>query len=129
MVSETVHSYSKRLEEMSEMVIRMVAESYGVERVFDTIRESAFYTFRFFKYRTRRSNETDVGLDAHSDTTFLSILHQHLVDGLQIKTRDGQWIDVKPSPTSFVVLAGDTLMVCPPLTAFIYTEAESFMVV
>ncbi|GMN37301.1 hypothetical protein TIFTF001_006713 [Ficus carica] len=108
---ETVQSFSKRLVEMSEMVIKMVAESYGVERVFDSLRKSAIYALRFFKYRTQQSNETDVGLAAHSDTTFLSILHQHHVEGLQIKTKNGQWIDVKPSPSSFVVLAGYALMV------------------
>ncbi|GMN37302.1 hypothetical protein TIFTF001_006712 [Ficus carica] len=107
---ETVQSISKRLVEMSQTVMKMVAESYGVESVFDSIRESAFYTLRFFKYRTRRLNESDVGLAAHCDTSFLSILHQHQVEGLQIKTKDGQWIDVKPSPSSFVVLAGYTLM-------------------
>ncbi|GMN37300.1 hypothetical protein TIFTF001_006716 [Ficus carica] len=96
---------------MSETVIRMVAESYGAERVFESIRESAFYTLRFVKYRTwRSSDESEVGLLAHRDTGFITILHQHEVEGLQIKTKDGQWIDAKPSPSSFIVLAGYTLM-------------------
>ena len=94
------------------MTIRMVFENYGVDmKVFNPLMESTFYVLRFLRYRTRQPNESNVGLDCHTDAGFISILHQREVEGLQIKTKDHQWIDVKPSPSSFIVLAGDGLMV------------------
>ena len=100
------------MEEISEIVTRMVFDSYGVERLsFESHMESATYLLRCFKYRTKQEDENDLGLQAHTDRTFTSILHQDQVNGLQIKAKDCQWIDVQPSGSSFVVLAGDALMV------------------
>lgn len=97
---------------MSEIVTRMVFDSYGVERLScESHMESTTYLLRCFKYRTRQEDENDLGLQAHNDRTFTSILHQDQVRGLQIKAKDGQWIDVEPSGCSFLVLAGDALMV------------------
>ena len=56
-------------------------------------------------------NDTNVGLIDHTDTTFITVLHQLQVQGLQIKTKDNLWLDVKPSTSSFIVIAGDALKV------------------
>ncbi|EXC25839.1 Protein SRG1 [Morus notabilis] len=109
---DSVHSFSKRIEVLHEMVTRMVFENYGVEGLFNSFWEKRFYVCRFFKYKApHQTNESEVGIGAHTDSTFLSILHQHQVKGLQIKTKDGQWIDVKPKPSSLFVIAGDVLKV------------------
>ncbi|GMN37305.1 hypothetical protein TIFTF001_006709 [Ficus carica] len=108
---ESVHSFSKRVQAFHEMITRMVCENYGVEGLFNSVFETFIYSFRFFKYKPPQTKEGEVGLTAHTDTSFISILHQHQVEGLQIKTKDDQWIDVKPNPSSFVVLAGDILQV------------------
>ncbi|KAI4331220.1 hypothetical protein MLD38_029426 [Melastoma candidum] len=41
------------------------------------------------------------------DKSFLSYLHQDKVLGLEIMTKDGSWFTYEPSPTSFMVMAGD----------------------
>ena len=106
-------------EDIYEAAIRMMLESYGVERLFDSFKESSFHVIRLQKYRTRtvheNSNDDDFGLGfrPHEDSNFLTILHENSVNGLEIKTKDGQWIDVKPtSSASFIVLAGNVLTVC-----------------
>ena len=71
------------------------------------------YLLRFFNYRRPEANESDLGLHPHIDSTFISIVHQSEVEGLQIKTKDGSWVDFKSSlPSAFVVLAGDIITVC-----------------
>lgn len=97
--------------ELYEMAARMVFESYGLGRLYESHVESTFYRLRFFKYRTPEPNETNEGLQTHTDKTFMTILHQHEVDGLQIRTKDGQHIDVKPNFSSFLFIAGDACMV------------------
>ncbi|KAM2854621.1 hypothetical protein FF1_025035 [Malus domestica] len=59
------------------------------------------YLLRCFKYKTQAANEANVGLHPHTEDQ---------VNGLQIGTKDGQWIDVNPSPSSFLILAGDAFM-------------------
>ncbi|CAL5001597.1 unnamed protein product [Urochloa decumbens] len=49
-----------------------------------------------------------MGLPAHSDHGFLTLLFQNGVDGLQIE-HDGRWHLAKPLPGAFFVIAGDQL--------------------
>ncbi|KHN36722.1 Gibberellin 2-beta-dioxygenase 8 [Glycine soja] len=46
------------------------------------------------------------GLLPHSDTSFLTIVHQDQVGGLQL-LKDGKWVGVKPNPHALVVNIGD----------------------
>ncbi|CAO2169431.1 unnamed protein product [Urochloa humidicola] len=49
-----------------------------------------------------------MGMPAHSDHGFLTLLFQNGVDGLQVE-HDGQWHLAKPLPGAFFVIAGDQL--------------------
>lgn len=98
--------------ELNEIVTRMVFDCYGLGKLYECHIAATTYQLRCFKYRERRVDETDLGLHSHTDLTFTSILNQHEVSGLQIKAKDGEWIDVPPSTSSFIILAGDALMVC-----------------
>ncbi|KAI3463365.1 hypothetical protein Pfo_020028 [Paulownia fortunei] len=50
---------------------------------------------------------------------FLTVISSHEVQGLQIKTPDGEWIDFEPSPSKFIVLVGEALMYSIGLFSFI----------
>eukprot|EP01018_Ginkgo_biloba_P009719 Gb_34416 [translate_table: standard] len=49
-----------------------------------------------------------LGLISHTDSDFLTILHQDEVCGLQIM-KDGKWVSVKPKPNTLIVNIGDLL--------------------
>ncbi|KAG8166738.1 hypothetical protein KVR01_002427 [Diaporthe batatas] len=51
----------------------------------------------------------DVGLGAHTDLQSFTFLWQDSVEGLQVLTKEGQWIKVPPIPNTFVVNIGDFL--------------------
>lgn len=98
--------------ELYELATRMVFDSYGVKpRLHESHMESVFYGLRFFGYKERQPNETDLGLNTHTDKTFATILHQHQISGLQIRTKDNQCIDIEPSASSFLFIAGDAFKV------------------
>ncbi|KAK2978838.1 hypothetical protein RJ640_030649 [Escallonia rubra] len=104
---ETIYSYSKQIAELDQMVTRMVFDNFGVEKYHKSHVEASTYILRVIKYRDPQSSETNIGCGAHADMSFTTILHQNQVSGLQIKTKDGEWIDVAPSTNcSFIVMAG-----------------------
>lgn len=57
---------------------------------------------------TRAENE--YGIAPHTDYGFMTILAQDSVGGLQVKRRDGGWIDATYMPGTFVVNIADMLM-------------------
>lgn len=110
--SENVNSYAKRVSELDETVKNMIFESYGVRNHIDSHMKSTRYLLRMIKYRVPQENEMNLGAFPHTDKTFLTILHQNEVNGLQIKTRDNKWLQYEPSTSSsstssFIVMAGD----------------------
>ncbi|PSS17894.1 2-oxoglutarate-dependent dioxygenase AOP1.2 [Actinidia chinensis var. chinensis] len=107
---ETTLLFSRLVAELDQMVMRMVSESYRIENDYETVLESTTYLLRLIKYRERQTNETNLGIVPHTDKSFMSILHQRQVKGLEIKTKDGDWILIEPSPSSFIVMAGDACM-------------------
>ncbi|KAL9463305.1 hypothetical protein AB3S75_001168 [Citrus x aurantiifolia] len=107
---ESVHSFAKIIVEVDQLVMRMIMESYGIEKYYDSHIETSNYLLRFFKYRKPEINEHNVGLYPHTDKNMVSIIHQNHINGLQIKAKDGEWIDLEPSPSSFVIMAADGLL-------------------
>lgn len=120
--------YSKMLSEMEQLVKRMVFASYGVEKYYDSHIASTTYLLRAMKYRIPHMGEDNIGAAAHTDKSFFSILHQNEINGLEIKTKNGddpQWLGVQFSPNSFLVMAGDACLVCYTLI-YIYIYIFSF---
>ena len=89
----------------------MVFESYGAEKYLDSHFNSAAYLLRIAKYRVPHKDEGTLGGLPHTDKNFLTVLHQNDVDGLEIQTKDGDWISYKSSPNSFIVMAGELFLV------------------
>ncbi|KAL7162385.1 hypothetical protein ACSBR2_042800 [Camellia fascicularis] len=109
--SEAMLPFSKAIAELEQMVVKMVFESYGVEKYYEPHLKSASYLSRVMKYRRPEMNESNMGFVAHTDKSFMSIIHQkQQIDGLEVKAKDGEWFCVELSPSSFVVMAGDAIL-------------------
>lgn len=91
----------------------MILESLGVEKYLDEHMWSTNYLLRVMKYTGPQTTDTNkkLGLTAHTDKNIVTILYQNEVDGLEVKTKNGEWINVKPTPDSFIVMIGDSLLV------------------
>ncbi|KAJ4835319.1 hypothetical protein Tsubulata_942121 [Turnera subulata] len=108
---ETVQSFTKLVGELEQTVMRMVFERYGIDHYYESHKELTAYLFRMMKYKVPEKDEDNLGCHSHTDKYLLTILHQNHVTGLEVKTKDGQWIGFdNPSPSSFVVMAGESLL-------------------
>lgn len=100
--------------ELEQRITMMVFESYGLEKYYESHSSSSAYLLRFLKYKKpdSYSDETNnVKPIAHTDKSFMSILHQNSVRGLEVQTKDGEWLSFEPSPSSFMVMAGNACVV------------------
>ncbi|GMI65311.1 hypothetical protein like AT1G52820 [Hibiscus trionum] len=107
--SKTIVSFTQLAAGLEKTVRRMLLESFGVEKYMDELNDATNYTLRAIKYGRQRTGEPTLGADAHTDKGMLTVLYQNEVHGLEIRTRDGEWIDIKPSPKSFIIMNGESL--------------------
>ncbi|XP_047313276.1 probable 2-oxoglutarate-dependent dioxygenase AOP1 [Impatiens glandulifera] len=107
---ENMRTYTKVVSDLTQMVVRMIFESYNVEKYYNSHVNSTTYLLRLLRYRQPQKNESNVGADVHTDKGFITVLHQDQVNGLEVRTKDNKWIDVNFPPSSFVVMAGDGLL-------------------
>ncbi|KAF6170435.1 hypothetical protein GIB67_014365 [Kingdonia uniflora] len=61
---------------------------------------------RVYRYPHCSETEKVLGLDAHTDSSVLSILSQDNIGGLQI-LKDDAWFNIKPIPNTLIVNLGD----------------------
>jgi isopenicillin N synthase-like dioxygenase len=104
---------------VDEFLTRMGALADKLMTVFEAALELPAGTFRerfgerplsftkLIHYPTTPPGEA--GVNGHHDAGFLTILLQHGVGGLQALNPDGEWIDVPPTPGSFVINLGENL--------------------
>ncbi|KAL3814980.1 hypothetical protein ACJIZ3_016248 [Penstemon smallii] len=104
---ESIQVYAKLVSELEQMVDRMVFESYGAQKHYESHIGATTYLLRTIKYSVPDDINMNMGTNVHTDKSFLSILHQNQVNGLEIQLRNGDWFAVDVPPASFIVMAGD----------------------
>lgn len=121
LISELMESYKNHVSELEKLVMTMIFESFGVEKLYSSHDESCNRMLRFSKYRPPQMNENLGGTPEHTDPTFVTLIQQNQVSSLEVKSKDGSWIAVDFPPSSFLALAGDCLVVgSPSLSALCY---------
>lgn len=111
LTSKNLQSFSEKLSETDKIVRTMVVESLGLEDYMDDHMDSTKYLIRVQKYDVPRTHETELGLIPHTDKSVITILFENEVNGLQVMTKDGEWIAAQPSPNSIIVMVGQSFHV------------------
>ncbi|KAH0449032.1 hypothetical protein IEQ34_022832 [Dendrobium chrysotoxum] len=111
---KTMQEYGKKMMELSKQIMIILLKCLGDG--FDTkYYESEFGQchgyLRINSYSPPGNIEYEAveGLGMHTDMSCITILHQDEVGGLQVKAKDGKWIDIKYSEGELVVNIGDLL--------------------
>ena len=56
-----------------------------------------------------KADARDIGLGAHTDYSFFTLVQQEKVAALQVLNANGIWVDAPPKPRTYVVNVGDFL--------------------
>ncbi|XP_062110415.1 protein DMR6-LIKE OXYGENASE 2-like [Humulus lupulus] len=105
--------YAKEINKLMEIIFGLISQSLGLERncLQSKLGEKPMLKALANFYPPCPDPELTLGLAVHSDFYALTVLMQsEEVNGLQV-IKDGNWVDVKPVPDSFVVNIGDQLQV------------------
>ncbi|KAJ0860372.1 putative oxoglutarate/iron-dependent dioxygenase, non-heme dioxygenase domain-containing protein [Helianthus annuus] len=107
---KSIHSYANLVAKLENQVRKMVFESYGLEKYYESFNESVTYVLKPNKYRPPKSNEGNVAAKMHTDKNLFSILSQNQMNGLEVQIKDDEWMAVEFPPSSFFIMAADVFM-------------------
>uniref|UniRef100_A0A251ULT8 Putative oxoglutarate/iron-dependent dioxygenase n=1 Tax=Helianthus annuus TaxID=4232 RepID=A0A251ULT8_HELAN len=109
--STTMKQYTKIVSNLAEKLAEILAEKLGQKPGFfkENCVPSTCY-IRMSRYPFCPISPQVFGLVPHTDSDFLTILHQDHVGGLEL-LRNGKWIAVNPKQGTLLVMIGDLFQV------------------
>lgn len=107
--SQTMSSMVKQMDELNRMIGMSILDGYGLGEKLESIMGCNLLV-RVMRYKAPPQGEYVKGLGAHTDKPLSALLCSDQVFGIEIETKGGQWIQLSPSPNSFIFFVGDPLM-------------------
>ncbi|KAJ9169044.1 hypothetical protein P3X46_020513 [Hevea brasiliensis] len=106
-LSSTMEQFATRVASLAQKLAEILAEKLGRKSTFfqENCVPSSCY-LRLNRYPPCPIPAEVFGLMPHTDSDFLTILHQDQVGGLQL-VKDGKWFAVKPNPEALIINIGD----------------------
>lgn len=107
---ETVLAYYKAMDQLVDRLLPVYALALDMPAGFfsGAFRES-MSTLRLTHYPEMEYGEGSYGVAPHTDSSFITLLAQNKVAGLQLMSQQGEWIDAPAIDGTFVVNTGDML--------------------
>ncbi len=111
---ESAASYYAAMEKLTGQMMSLAAMALGLEENFfdDKIdRHITAMRINFYPAQDEAPQDSQLRAGAHTDYGLLTILNgENVPGGLEVQTRNGEWLRVETAPDTFVVNIGDLLM-------------------
>jgi isopenicillin N synthase-like dioxygenase len=106
----TLQTYYAKAFDASQKLLTAIARTLKLEDDFFTRHFNTHVTvLRMIHYPPRPEATHDNGAGAHTDYGCVTLLLQDQIGGLQVKHRNGEWIDATPMSGALVVNIGDLM--------------------
>ncbi|MEL0636313.1 2-oxoglutarate and iron-dependent oxygenase domain-containing protein [Marinomonas sp. TI.3.20] len=107
---EVLQDYYVAAFDVAKVVLTSMAQALSLEDDFFTRCFTDHVTvLRMIHYPPRPQNDHDNGAGAHTDYGCVTLLLQDQIGGLQVKNRQGCWVDATPIENALVVNIGDLM--------------------
>ena len=107
---ETLLRYTDAVDALGRRLLPLLAAYLDLPTdVFDAAFAESQFSFRLTHYPPVTAEPNQFGIAPHTDANFMTFLAQSDVPGLQVRTPDGEWVDVPYVPGSFAVNSGDMM--------------------
>ncbi|KAH6779880.1 2-oxoglutarate and oxygenase superfamily protein [Perilla frutescens var. hirtella] len=111
--SEILQEYGSKVTELSKTILNFVLMTLGdgfESKYYDSEFNNCHGYMRINNYTPpQNSDEEAEGLGMHTDMSCLTIVYQDEIGGLQVRSRDGKWMNIIPCEGTLVVNIGDML--------------------
>lgn len=106
-----MEQFARTASDLAQKLAEILAEKIGHNSTFfkENCLPSTCY-LRLNRYPPCPISPKVFGLMPHTDSDFLTILHQDEIGGLQL-VKDGKWIAVKPNQEALIINIGDLFQV------------------
>ncbi|KAG6638962.1 gibberellin 2-beta-dioxygenase 8-like [Carya illinoinensis] len=104
-----VQQFAMTVSNLAQKLAKILAEKMGHESTFfqeNCLPSTCYLRMNHYPPCPIALDDQVFGLTPHTDSDFLTILHQDQVGGLQL-VKDGKWIAVKPNPEALIINIGD----------------------
>jgi isopenicillin N synthase-like dioxygenase len=107
---EAVLEYYAAMDQLCQKVLPIygVALGMGMDFFMPAFRRP-HAGFRMTHYPATAYVENEYGIAPHTDSSFITVLAQNRLGGLQIKTTSGDWVDAPAVADTFIINTGDIL--------------------
>ena len=104
-------AYFQAMRPLAHKMVSVIATSLGLPDDYFAIDfQEPTITLRLIRYPSHDAAEANqFGFAPHIDTSFLTLLAQSALPGLEVRTREGDWIRPPAIPGTFVVNTGEML--------------------
>jgi isopenicillin N synthase-like dioxygenase len=106
-----VNNYRQQANKLAYKLISLIAESLGMAN--NSLNDYAKYptcTTRLLYYPPQPTRNTQqIGSGAHTDWGAITVLAQDDTGGLEVRLRDGTWVDIPPQDGMLVINTGDLM--------------------
>ncbi|GFP84811.1 gibberellin 20 oxidase 1-b [Phtheirospermum japonicum] len=112
--SEILQEYGSTMTRLSKTILETVIKCLGtdIESKYLLEFKNCHGYMRINNYsptETIDNHQETEGLGMHTDMSCITIVYQDEIGGLQVRSKEGQWMDINPRENTFVVNIGDLL--------------------
>ncbi|RVW41949.1 Gibberellin 20-oxidase-like protein [Vitis vinifera] len=110
--SEVFQEYCTKMSQLSKRIIEVVLMCLGNDfekRLYESEFNNCNGYLRINNYSPPESTKEVEGLGMHTDMSCITIVYQDEIGGLQVRSKEGKWMDINPCEGTLVVNIGDLM--------------------
>ncbi|KAI3850564.1 hypothetical protein MKX03_004000 [Papaver bracteatum] len=113
--SELIEEYGNKMTDISKRIMAIVLNCLGdgfVKKYYEPEFSNCHGYLRIINYsppEVVKEKEEIEGLGMHTDMSCITIVYQDQIGGLQVRSKQGKWMDINPCEDTLVVNIGDLL--------------------